>query len=134
MSRSGYDDSGDFEMWGLIRYRGAVASAIRGKRGQNFLLEMWHALHALPEHKLIAEELEADGEVCAIGSVGKARGIDMQGIDPDDAETVAKVFNIPESLAREIVWLNDEAGPHQQTPEQRWQRMKDWIARSLLPV
>ena len=31
MSRSGYEDG--LEMWDLIRWRGAVASAIRGKRG-----------------------------------------------------------------------------------------------------
>jgi len=34
MSRSGYVDNGDIEQWDLIRWRGAVASAIRGKRGE----------------------------------------------------------------------------------------------------
>jgi hypothetical protein len=37
MSRSGYSD--DLENWSLIRWRGAVASAIRGRRGQAFLRE-----------------------------------------------------------------------------------------------
>lgn len=74
MSRSGY--SHDIDQWDLIRWRGAVAAAIRGKRGQAFLLEMWKAITALPEPKLIANELvEKDGAVCAMGAVGKQRGI-----------------------------------------------------------
>jgi hypothetical protein len=37
MSRSGYsDDYGDDEPWQLIMWRGAVASAFRGRRGQPF--------------------------------------------------------------------------------------------------
>lgn len=65
MSRSGYIDDGDIEHWDLIRWRGAVASAIRGKKGQSFLLEMLHAMDALPEKKLIAHDLLKDGSVCA---------------------------------------------------------------------
>ena len=57
MSRSGYSDDCD-NAWSLIRWRGAVASAIRGKRGQEFLYEMLHALAALPERKLIAFDLK----------------------------------------------------------------------------
>ena len=55
MSRSGYHDG--IDQWDLIRWRGAVASAIRGKRGQAFLREMLDALDALPEPKLIAHDL-----------------------------------------------------------------------------
>src|SRR5437879_4918550 len=98
MSRSGYSDDGDND-WGLICWRGAVASAIKGKRGQEFLYEMLHALAALPERKLIANDLEAEGSVCALGAVGKARGIDMKGIDPEDREKVAEVFGIAPALA-----------------------------------
>jgi hypothetical protein len=46
MSRSGYSD--DHSEWDLIRWRGAVASAIRGKRGQAFLRELLVALDAMP--------------------------------------------------------------------------------------
>ena len=70
MSRSGYSDDwdiGDNSGW---LYRGAVERAIKGKRGQAFLKEMLAAMDALPEPKLIAEELEQEGAVCAIGSVG----------------------------------------------------------------
>jgi hypothetical protein len=72
MSRSGYSD--DCDQWDMIRWRGAVASSIRGARGQAFLKEMLAALDALPEPKLIAEELESDGAVCAIGAVGPFAG------------------------------------------------------------
>ena len=129
VSRSGYVDD-DGEQWALICYRGAVASAIRGKRGQAFLREMLAALDALPEKKLVSEELELDGQVCAIGSVGLARGIDMSQIDPHDPHTVANVFGINEKLAREIVYENDECG-WRDTPEMRFERMRKWVVSNL---
>ena len=134
MGRSGYIDDCD-DNWTFIQWRGAVKAAIRGKRGQAFLLEMWKAMQAPPEPKLIANDLEAEGAVCAIGSVGKARGIDMSSIDPEDHEAVAAAFGIPHSLACEIMYLNDEAGwPRQELPEVRFERMKKWIEEHLLPV
>jgi hypothetical protein len=42
MSRSGYVD--DVDQKDLAMYRGAVASAIRGKRGQALLREMREAM------------------------------------------------------------------------------------------
>lgn len=132
MSRSGYMD--DCEQWDLICWRGQVASAIRGKRGQSFLLEMWKSMQALPEPKLVASALEADGAVCAIGSVGKARGIDMSKIDPEDYEAVASTFGIPHQLAQEIMYMNDEAEWRTETPEARFARMKKWVENNLKPV
>lgn len=129
MSRSGYSD--DVDGWDLIRWRGAVASAIRGKRGQAFLREMLAAMDALPEKKLIAHELEQGGAVCAIGSVGRARGMDMTGIDVEDHTKVAAVFGLPHSLVCEIVFENDEAWG-EETPEARFGRMRDWIERHLI--
>ncbi|ENQ7660184.1 hypothetical protein ACEQOL_006537 [Pseudomonas aeruginosa] len=41
MSRSGYCD--DLDNWSLICWRGAVSSAIKGKRGQAFLIELREA-------------------------------------------------------------------------------------------
>ena len=131
MSRSGYMD--DVDQWDLIRWRGQVASAIRGKRGQAFLLEMWKAMQALPEPKLIANELEVDGAVCAIGAVGKARGIDMSNIDPENYEAVAATFGIPRQLAQEIMFMNDEAGGNIQ-PRLCFDEMKKWIENNLRPV
>ena len=69
MSRSGYsDDYGD--EWSRICWRGAVASSLRGKRGQSFLREMLASLDALPAHELISGELVKEGEACAIGECG----------------------------------------------------------------
>jgi hypothetical protein len=132
MSRSGYSDDYD-DQWGLICWRGAVASAIRGKRGQAFLREMLAAMDALPEKKLIKGDLEADGAVCAIGSVGRARGVDMSGLDPEDREKVAATFGIAPAMAAEIVYENDEQwGASRETPEERFTRMRQWIEAKLI--
>lgn len=125
MSRSGYSEDHD-DQWQLIRWRGAVASAIRGKRGQSFLKEMLTALDALPERKLIQNELIEEGAVCAIGAVGKMRGVDMTTLDPEDHETVAAAFGIPHALACEIFWMNDEWS-YRETSEARFERMRQWI-------
>lgn len=130
MSRSGYSDDCD-DNWQHICWRGAVASAIRGKRGQAFLAEMLQAFEALPEKKLIADDLERSGAVCAIGAVGRSRGLDMSGLDPEDYENVAAAFGIPRALAQELVWLNDEETSWFRTPETdeaRFVRMRDKIA------
>jgi hypothetical protein len=129
VSRAQYCD--DLDQWDLIRWRGAVASAIRGKRGQAFLREMLAALDALPEPKLIADELiEEDGSVCAIGSVGKARGLDMETLDPDDHEALALTFGIPDALVREIEYVNDEHYTAQ-TPEQRFAAVRAWVMSQI---
>lgn len=130
MSRSGYVDDRESE-WGFITWRGAVMAAIRGKRGQAFLEEMLQAMAVLPEPKLINYDLERDGAVCAIGAVGKARGLDMTGLDPDDYETVAAKFGIARALAQEIFYLNDEASSYNETPERRFERMRHWIEENL---
>jgi len=130
MSRSGY--STDLDNWELIKWRGQVASAIRGKRGQEFLFGLLSALDAMPNKALITDALETpDGDVCAIGALGKVRALDMSKLDPEEPESVAAAFNIAPQLAQEIVWENDEAGAHNETPEQRWQRMRNWVARNI---
>lgn len=129
MSRSGYTD--DCDGWDLIRWRGAVASAIRGKRGQSFLKEMLTSIDALPEKVLIEKDLQnAEGDVCALGSVGLSRRIDMSSVDPDDRESVAEAFGISIALASEIMYENDE-GAWRETPQQRWQRMRNWIVSHI---
>lgn len=79
MSRSGYTDDG-LDSWQVIRWRGAVASAIRGRRGQALLTELLAALDAMPVKELIKEQLVEDGAVCALGALGRARGVDMSAI------------------------------------------------------
>lgn len=132
MSRSGYSE--DCDGWDLIRWRGAVNSAIKGKRGQALLTEMAQALDALPQKRLIDGELiSKEGEVCALGAVAKCRGLDVSNLNPNDSGPVAEIFNIAEALAKEIVFENDdEGGWRHNTPEQRWQRMRKWVEQNLL--
>jgi hypothetical protein len=120
----------------MIRWRGQVASALRGKRGQKLLIDLYKALDAMPTKELIADELEtADGAVCALGALGKARGLSMKEVDVEDYERVAKMFEVPPQLAQEIVFLNDEAYSYaHETPAQRYERMKQWVLEQILPV
>lgn len=125
MSRSGYSD--DYDQWQMIKWRGAVASAFRGKRGQAFLREMRDALDALPVKRLLRDELAAGGEVCAIGAVGARRGIPMADLDPEDHDTIAARFGIAHAMACEIMYENDERAAYNETPEQRFVRMRKWV-------
>jgi hypothetical protein len=152
MSRSQYSE--DLEPWELIRWRGAVASAIRGKCGQAFLREMLAALDALPEKRLIDDDLIIDGrnggfilggdsltdergrvyrvgDVCALGAVGQARGLSMDSLDPHDPYQVAPAFGIARALAQEIVYINDEASIGLETPEKRFERVRAWVVQNL---
>ncbi|OYU91944.1 MAG: hypothetical protein CFE29_03605 [Bradyrhizobiaceae bacterium PARB1] len=153
MSRSGYVDDYDDD-GSLAMYRGQVASATRGKRGQALLKDILIGMNGMTVKQLIAEELVVeDGAVCAIGAAGKLRGVDMSGLDPEDAETVAGRFNIAGCLAREIVWMNDESGwsgeyefierigyrgqrevyrrMRKETPEERFIRMRKWVRSQI---
>ena len=134
MSRSGYHDE-VFDEWALVRWRGAVASAIRGHRGQLFLRELLFALDELEDRGLIAGDLiNEDGAVCAIGSVGKRRGLDMSKLDPENAAGMADAFGIAEALVREIEFINDEAGPwHHESQHERWRRVREWVAEQIKP-
>lgn len=132
MSRACYTDDSDSE-YPLALWRGAVMSSIRGKRGQALLKDLLTALDAMPQKRLIVEELEKDGEVCALGALGRARGKDMSAIDPEDYEVVAREFGIAEALAREIEYENDEGhwGVTEETPEERWARMRAWTLKHI---
>lgn len=142
MSRAGYSD--DIDQWQLIKWRGQVASAIRGKRGQSLLKALRDALDAMPEKALIAGELVTEeGDCCALGCLAKARGMNVSEVDPEDGEQVGKVFGIARQLACEIVYENDDGGigEHEyvdgkwrytpETPEQRWDRMRKWVDRQI---
>lgn len=141
MSRSGYtNDYGD--CLEIALWRGNVANAIRGKRGQAFLRELIEALDALPEKVLIKNELYqnppafippeyAMPRVCAIGSVGLRRGINMDMLDPHDPRQLADVFGIAYQLVAEIEYLNDERFYYDEKPDYRWRMMRDWAVRNL---
>lgn len=145
MSRSGYrDDFGDDDSLALGRWRAAVNSAIGGKRGQAFLRDLLATLDAMPEKQLTAHVWDQPvvgmpfalrgGEVCALGAVARARGIDTTRHDPDDdsaVEIVAKQLDIATAMAREIVYVNDEYGRHGATPEKRWHIVRQWVVAHL---
>ena len=129
MSRSGYSEDYTND-WELIRWRGAMASAIKGKRGQAFLKEMLVALDAMPDKKLVANSLVDGDQVCAIGAVGLRRGIDMSKLDTD-RQAVAKAFGIAAALAAEIAYMNDEYSYIEETPQQRWGSMRAWVVDQI---
>lgn len=138
VSRSGYSEDIE-DNWQMIRWRGMVASAIRGKRGQKLLSDLLVALDAMPEKALIDQELETkDGDVCALGALGKARGIDMSKMDPEEPESVAVAFGVATPLVQEIVYMNDEQNDSKWddttkryvdiSPEERWIQVRAWVA------
>lgn len=135
MSRSGYtDDYGDDDPLALGRWRAQVASTIRGKRGQAFLKELLQALDEMPEKKLITNDLiDGNGCVCTLGALGVKRGLPLADMDPEDAESVAFKFEITHQLVAEIEFMNDEGWHARETPEERWVRMRAWVARQIKP-
>lgn len=133
MSRHGYSD--DIDDWAMIKWRGQVASAIRGKRGQRLLVDLVAALDALPEKVLIAGDLVNDnGDYCALGAVGAKRGIAVGELDPEDPESMADAFDVTQQLAREIAYENDEGGRYDETPQARWIRIRAWALSHIQPV
>lgn len=131
MGRSGYSDECDRAE--LALWRGAVKSSIRGRRGQAFLKELLEVLDAMPEKRLIMGELEADGEVCVLGAMGRARGLDISDVDVYNRPAIASMFGIAEALAAELMFQNDDdfCYRHEQTPEQRWRRVHAWVDRQI---
>lgn len=129
MSRSGYSDN--LENWDLIRWRGAVASSIRGTRGQAFLREMLAEMDALPLPRLVAHSLERGADVCAIGTVGRARGMDLGALEPEEVQHVAQAFGVAWALAAEIQFINDEGTYRPETPEQRFGRVRVWVVSQI---
>jgi hypothetical protein len=132
MSRSGYSDDCD-DNWQIIMWRGRVASATKGKRGQKLLQDLIVALDEMPQRRLISNELKCADGVCALGALGEKRGIEFQKIHPEDYDAIATTFDIASPLAQEIMYLNDETFSHC-TPEVRWERMRDWCQRQLKPA
>jgi hypothetical protein len=140
MSRSGYDNDGDSTYIDL--YRANVDRALAGKRGQAFLRELLAALDALPEQALVESTFDDHGAVCALGSVGRARGTDMtllnelaeyDDLGGETADAAARSFGIATAMAAEIMYVNDQAGRYNETPEQRFARVRAWVVREMKP-
>lgn len=125
MSRSGYSDDGSG--WDLIRWRGQVASATRGQRGQRLLRDLLDALESMPEKRLHAGVFDdGKGCVCALGAVARLRGVDVAEIEPDRhcGDLIAPLLDIAYPLAAEVMFVNDEGSA--MTPEARWVEVYGW--------
>lgn len=134
MSRSGYHD--DIEGNELAMWRGVIASATRGRRGQRFFRDLVAALDAMPVKRLIASDLETEhGETCALGSLARKNGAALEPDDTYDYDKLGATFDIASQLAQETMFINDEAGPYRgETPEQRWERVRKWAASQIRDV
>jgi hypothetical protein len=131
MSRHGYSDNAD----NLAMWRGVIASATRGKRGQAFFRALVEALDAMPEKRLVEGELETkEGAVCALGCLGKARGIAVGGVNTEDWGTLGELFDIAPQLAQEVMFVNDDQwhlSRSETASEARWRLVRDWAARQI---
>ena len=114
MSRSGYIDDECEDVLAHGRWRGRIASAIRGKRGQALLRKLADALDAMPQKQLVAGSLAtAEGEFCTLGTIAAKHGIDARNVPDEDWhheewEAVGKALNVAPVLVQEIVFENDE--------------------------
>ena len=146
MSRSGYSDEWDGDGVPPQFYQEAVIRAANGKRGQAFLRKLAAHMDAMPEKKLVAHDWVADdGAACALGVVLQAERPDLAeqstNWDTDDdwgVRYIARQLDIANSLAAEIVYVNDEGGQWRhgdqpETPEQRWERVRRWVAGAIRP-
>lgn len=148
MNRSNYSDDCD-DLLALGRWRGRVASALRGARGQALLRRLAAALDAMPVKKLACitsgDGLSQDGCDCALGVLARLEGVPLDDSEP---ETLGRLFNVWYGLAAEVMWINDEQyshdyyyGPKRYEGEQlrwaspsdegRWVHVRDWVARHL---
>jgi hypothetical protein len=112
-----------------------VSSEIDERNAQKWvdLFKDPDAAHRYREHYVAKRPTSfKEGDVCALGALGKVRGLDMSGLDPDESEGVAAAFDIAEPLAREIVYMNDEGTYRKETPEERWTRMRAWVESQII--
>lgn len=139
MSRHDYSDEIE-DNWQNIMWRGRVASAIRGKRGQRLLIDLRDALDSMPDKRLVRGEIQtAEGDVCALGAVAAKRGHDFAELDPEECnEVLAEKLDIAECLVQEIEYENDEFyvyGAHaRDTGEKRWAYMRKWVDQHIEKV
>lgn len=124
-------------------WRGNIARATRGRRGQRFFRELLAALDAMPEKRLIRGDLETrEGAVCALGALRKAKGLSLTAIRDSDWDELGEAFDVAPMLTQEVMYMNDEHRVydreayryiHDETAEQRWQRMRKWVAEQIQP-
>ena len=126
MNRSDYSDDTGSPLW-----RQAVHIATYSKRGQVFLKELLIALDALPRKELITSVLQDEsGAVCAVGSVGRLRGLSIEENTECDRYEISQLFDIAPALAAEIMFVNDDWYGHVD-PATRYIKMRSWVIAHL---
>ena len=135
MSRSGYSYSYDCE--NLHLYRGTVARALGGRRGQRALREMAVALDAMPVKELGCGSFQA-GSPCTLGALAAHRGVDVSDLEPEDPDypevdrdLVGARFDVAPQMAAEVMFENDEQGLGDEAGAQRWARMRAWVGGKI---
>lgn len=124
--------------------------SLKSRKGQAALRRLEAALLALPEPKLIADAIEADGMVCGLGALAKYENfLDVPELPQQPAEdasseewdewfsqdadiviekamlSLAKALDVPKLVAIAIIYQNDDSFLVQ-TPEQRYQKVLKW--------
>ncbi len=137
MGRSGYTD----ECENLWLWRGAVLRAMSGKRGQAALRDLATALDKMPEKKLAAHSFQRGGDPCSWGALALHRGVDMADLEPEvdhewgaemvDRDLVGSRLDVAPAMAAEVMFMNDEGCYGVETPQERWLRMRAWVAKNL---
>jgi hypothetical protein len=139
MSRSGLFEYDGDEAMEYGRWRGQVASSIRGKRGQSMLRQLAEALDAMTIKQLAPNVFQNEfGCMCALGVLAAAKGIDSDELqdlaDAGQFELLAEIFDVSHQLAQEIIWINDEnsAGDTPEAYERGWINVREWVNRHII--
>lgn len=124
MIRSRYS----YEYKYIFLCRSKINRALKSKRGQAFLVELAAQMDYMPNRALINSALiEESGGYCAIGVVSKSRNLDVSKIDPYDPKSVGIALKINHMIVAEIAYINDEGVSFEETPQQRWVRVRKWV-------
>lgn len=129
------DRPGQFDLW-----QANCRRSLNGRAGQAALRELEAELMAMPERRLIADDLAADGEVCAVGALMKRRLV-TAGAEPTAAQArledlndsewesdyvAAQETRVPRLVAWKLVELND-IELEGMTPEARYSAVLEWV-------
>lgn len=130
---------------------------LKGKRGQQALLDLEAALLAMPVKELLAGNLARAGQVCTLGAFVVAKKIgegmtyaeavaelelavkdfDEESDGTDIAEITvqrAKASGFPSPIAYEVLWQTDYHIASECSPARRWELMLKWVRTQIIPV
>jgi hypothetical protein len=125
---------GEYVPEGLWNQR--LSATLYSKRGKERLREFASILDAMPEKKLIANTLEREGQVCFVGAICRAKGVEMpkprydDDCDIYDTAESGQRAGIPWTLAWTMGSLNDNQWGRL-SPEERWLAARRWIDEQL---